>query len=153
MSFDRWFSKLKGERDRTVRPGIELGSETGLDPAIQSALLNFRRSVHAWSDATNQRPRTVEVAPRRRVLRAAAAWTVGSLLIAGAAGGGFLEEQHRQEQARVAAAREAERQRQVQEERTRQAEQELALVDRDVSREVPDALEPLARLMTVDDSQ
>lgn len=71
----------------------------------------------------------------------------------GGVGGGFLEYQHRQEQARIAAAREAQHQRQLQEERARQAEEELAQVDRDISRQVPDALEPLARLMTTDESQ
>ena len=37
--------------------------------------------------------------------------------------------------------------------RAREAEAELAKVDNDVSREVPNALEPLAQLMTLDDSQ
>lgn len=67
--------------------------------------------------------------------------------------GGFFSYQHHQEQARIAAAREAEHQRQLVEERAREAEEELARVDRDVSREVPNALEPLAQLMTEDDSQ
>ena len=69
------------------------------------------------------------------------------------AGGGFLEHQHRKEQARIAAAREAEHQRQIEEQRAREAEEELAKVDSEVSREVPHALEPLAQLMTDDNGQ
>ena len=152
MSFDRGLFKTEGERGKRVRPEIEV-AEAGLDPEMQSALRNFRRSVHAWSDASNLRPRSVAVATKRGVLRVAAAWTLGGLLIAGGVEGGFLEKQHRQERLRLAAARDAELQRQSREERTREAEQELAQVDRDISRQVPDALEPLARLMTADESQ
>jgi hypothetical protein len=69
------------------------------------------------------------------------------LLAAGAASGGIYERRHRAELAQVAAMREAEHQRQLAAERAREAEDLLARVDSDVSREVPDALEPLAQLM------
>jgi hypothetical protein len=153
MSFDRGLFEAKGERSERVRAQIELEHESGLDPEMQSALRNFRRSVHAWSDASNLRTRSVAVATQRPVLRVAAAWTLAGLLIAGGVGGGFLVKQHRQEQVRLAAEHDAELRRQLREERTREAEQELAQVDRDISRQVPDALEPLARLMTEDESQ
>jgi hypothetical protein len=120
---------------------------------MEQALRDFRTSVHAWTDAVYLRPRLVEVAPRRMAWRTAAVWALGSVLVAGGVGGGLLEHQHRQEQARIAAAREAEHQRQLQEERAREAEQELAQVDSDVSRQVPNALEPLAQLMTSNQGQ
>ena len=85
--------------------------------------------------------------------RKAASWALGSVLVAGGVGGGLLEYQHRQELARIAAAREAQHQRQIQEERAREAEQLLAQVDRDVSQQVPDALEPLAQLMASNEGQ
>jgi hypothetical protein len=75
------------------------------------------------------------------------------MLVIGATGGGVLDYRHRQEAARNAAAREARQQRALAEEREREAEKELAKVDTDVAREVPNAMEPLAQLMTEDDSQ
>jgi hypothetical protein len=75
------------------------------------------------------------------------------MLVIGAAGGGVLEIRHRQDVARVAAAREAQRQSALAEEREREAEKELAKVDTDVAREVPNAMEPLAQLMTEDENQ
>jgi hypothetical protein len=153
MSLNSWFSKLGGERHGRVAPGAGLGSGAGPDPEMEHLLRNFRQSVHAWSAAVYQRPRLVEFAPRQRVWRRAAAWALGSVLVVGGVGGGLFEHRHWQEEARIAAAREAEHQRQRQEDRAREAEQELAQVDRDVSREVPSALEPLAGLLTTDESQ
>lgn len=155
MSSNQKFSKNRGGWNDRETPRAELGSHHGAmaDPELEQALRDFRSSVHAWSEAVYQRPRLVEVAPRRIAWRKAAAWALGSVLMAGGVGGGLLEYQHRQEQARIAAAREAEHQRQLQEEKARQAEEELARVDSDVSREVPDALEPLAQLMSTDDTQ
>ncbi len=155
MSFDDRFSREPGEgNDRKAQRGGLGGHDCRLaDPELELALRNFRSSVHAWSDALYRRPRLVELAPRRKAWRRAAAWVLGSVLVAGGVGTGLLDYQHRQEQARIAAAREAEHQRQLHEEKARQAEEELARVDSDVSREVPDALEPLAQLMTTDNSQ
>ena len=153
MNFERWFLKGREKANDRVAPRAGLGSDAGPGPEIEDALRNFRQSVHTWSDAAFQRSRLVEVAPRRGGWRPAAAWALGSVLMAGGVGGGFLEYQHRQELARIAAAREAQRQRQLQEDQARLAEQELAQVDHDISRQVPDALEPLARLMTADDNQ
>ena len=155
MSFDDRFLSDSGEESgREARSAGLVQHDSSLaDPELEQALRNFRSSVHTWSDAVYQRPRLVEVAPRRKAWRWAAAWVLGSVLVAGGVGRGLLEYQHQQEQARIAASREAEHQRQLQEEKARQAEEELARVDSDVSREVPDALEPLAQLMTTDDSQ
>lgn len=155
MSFNPRDSKNAEEltggmvRDSTPEPDRGLGQDQEMDRVLR----DFRLSVHAWSEAAYNRPRQlVDVAPRRMAWRKAAAWTLGSMLVAGGAGGGLLEHQHRQEQARIAAAREAQHQRQVEEQRAREAEQQLAKVDSEVSREVPNALEPLAQLMT-DDGQ
>lgn len=162
MSFHGQFSKDRGEGEDRVSPRAGLGSgdvvrnpepDPGRDPEMERALRDFRLSVHAWSDAVYQRPRLAEVAPRRMAWRPAAVWTLGSVLVAGGVGVGLLEHQHRQERARIAAAREAEHQHQLQEERAREAEQELALVDSDVSRQVPNAMEPLAQLMTSNEGQ
>jgi hypothetical protein len=150
MSFNEQGSKDRGGSEGQGRPGAGLGANAGAlhDPELERVLRDFRSSVHAWSDAVYQRPRLVEVAPRRTAWRKAAGWALGSVLVAGGVGGGLLEYRHRQEEARLAAAREAEHQRQVHEQRAREAEQELAQVDSDVSREVPAALEPLGQLMS-----
>ena len=155
MSFDDQFLRDAGEENEGEAGRAGWGAHDGAltDPELEKALQGFRSSVHAWSDAVYHRPRLAEAAPRRKAWRRAAAWGLGSVLVAGGVGSGLLEYQHQQEQARIAAARQAEHQRQVQEEKARQAEEELARVDSDVSREVPDALEPLAQLMTTDDSQ
>jgi hypothetical protein len=154
MSFNEKFRKDSGKGEDRVSPRAGLGSADAIpDPEMERALRGFRLSMHAWSDAEYQRPRLVEVAPRRMAWRKAASWALGSVLVAGGVGGGLFEYQHRQELARIAAAREAEFHRQIQEERAREAEQELAQVDRAVSQQVPNALEPLAQLMTSNEGQ
>ncbi len=157
------FAKDGGELDnrapqragREIRAGAlpDPEQDQNMDQEMEHVLRDFRLSVQAWSDAVYQRPRRVEVASRRMAWRSAAAWALGGVLVIGGAGGELLERQYQKEQARIAAAREAEHQRQLQEQRAREAEAELAKVDNDVSREVPNALEPLAQLMATDDSQ
>ena len=85
--------------------------------------------------------------------RKAAAWALGSVLVAGGSWGGFFEYQHMQQEARLARLRRQEQQRLIQEQKAREAEQELARVDVDVSREVPDALEALVPATTSDEGQ
>ena len=124
------------------------------DSELEGVLRDFRLSVHAWSDRVYHRPRLLaDTAPRRTSWRKAAAWSLGCVLTAGVVGGGLLEHRHREELARIAAAHEAQHQRQLAEERARQAADELAKVDSDVAREVPNAMEPLAQLMAEDESQ
>ncbi len=150
MTFERKAGNNTGEsEEQTARES----AQSVADPALDRVLSDFRSSVHAWSDAAYNRPRPIAAASRGAVWRKAAAWALGSMLVIGAAGGGVLESRHRQEAARIAAAREAEQQRALAEEREREAEKELAKVDNDVAREVPNAMEPLAQLMTEDDSQ
>lgn len=156
MSSKEQFSRDRGEREDRVEAGAGLGEYDGALPdlEVEHALGSFRSSVHAWSDAVYQGPRLEKVAPRRMAWRWAAGWALGSVLVSGGIGGGFLGYWHQQEQARIAAAaREAEHQRQIQRQRALEAEQELAQVDSDVSREVPAALEPLGQLMTADESR
>ena len=123
---------------------------------LGEALSDFRMSVHAWSRAAYSRPRTL-VAPRQ-VWRLAVGWALGCVLVAGGASTGIW--QHHQREMRSAAARVAERQRLVAQQRIQQNRQQsrqededlLAKVDSDVSREVPAAMEPLALMMAEDDN-
>jgi hypothetical protein len=150
MRFEQKPGNNSGEsEERTAREF----AQSVEDPGFDRVLSDFRSSVHAWSEAAYNRPRPSAAASSRAVWRKAAAWALGSMLVIGAAGGGVLESRHRQEAARIAAAREAQQQRAFAEEREREAEKELAKVDTDVAREVPNAMEPLAQLMTEDDSQ
>jgi hypothetical protein len=146
--------KFEGHRSQPD----ELPTLAELNSELDEALANFRLSIHAWSEAAYSRPRTAvaAVAPRR-VWRLALAWALSCVLIAGGASAGFWE--HHQREMRSAAARVAEQQRLLAQHRdqlARQAEQQrldedlLAKVDKDVSREVPAAMEPLAQLMAED---
>ncbi len=143
--------------DRKFNNPDDLGramSEVIKDPVLDQALKNFRLSVHAWSEAAyGSRQTIVMAAPHRRTWRLVATWTFGCVLAAGIAVGGLHERDHRLEMARIAAQRDAEQQRQVVEERAREAEDLLAKVDKDVSREVPNAMEPLAQLKAGDESR
>jgi hypothetical protein len=122
-------------------------------PEIKQALSDFRASVFAWSDAEYAKPRTAVRSVRQRSWRLAAGWALGCVLMAGGVSGGVYEVHHRHEVARIAAVREAERQRLVAEQRARDEEDLLAKVDSDVSREVPSAMEPLAQLMAEDEAK
>lgn len=141
--------KVGEERRKEAEPqGLEI------DPVLEQTLKNFRESVHAWSEAAYNRPRRgLEAVPRRKVWRLASGWALGCALVAGAVSGGVYQVHHRQQMARLEAAREAERQKQLAEQREKDTERLLAEVDSDVSREVPSAMEPLAQMMTEDDSQ
>lgn len=153
MSYEFPHDRSNQKEQTILQVGLESNDALEPDPDLEMDLRNFRTSVHAWSESVYQRPRPIEAAPRRMAWRKAASWALGSVLVAGGVGGGLLEYQHRQEQARVAAAREAQLQREIQEERARLAAEELAKVDSDISRQVPDALEPLAQLMSTDGSE
>jgi hypothetical protein len=129
--------------------------ETNEDVELDESLRNFRMSVLAWSEAMLNRPRPVAQVVRRRSWRLAAGWALGCALLASSATGVIYERHHRQELARIAAEQlEAQHQRQLREQMARQDEEDLlAKVDSDVSRTVPSAMEPLARLMTGDETR
>jgi hypothetical protein len=121
-----------------------------LDPALKQALGEFKASVHAWSEAAFSSPRSARQGVVHRTWRLATGWGLAAVLLAGTLSGTLYERHHQQEVARIAVAQEAEHQRQIAAQRAAdQAKQEddvLASVDKDVSREVPSAMEPLAEL-------
>jgi uncharacterized protein HemX len=137
----------------------EVGNVAEEHGELDEALRDFRLSIHAWSEAAFSHQRTA-VAPvaTRKVWRLAVGWALGCVLVAGGASAGLW--QHQQREIRNAAARVAEQQRLqerlVAQQRSQQARQEdedlLAKVDRDVSRKVPLAMEPLAQLMAEDET-
>ena len=117
---------------------------------LEQALRNFRQSVRAWSEAEYSRPRAAG-GEHRPSWRRAAAWALGCVLAAGSLAGGLYDRHHRQAEARFAAEQQA-RQQQIAAQRkavlAQQSDERLfAGVDRDLSRSVPSAMEPLAQLM------
>jgi hypothetical protein len=124
------------------------------EPVLKEALADFRASVMAWSDAELGRARTPLKTVRRQSWRLAAGWALGCVLVMGGIGGGVHQHEQKLQVARMAAAaRAAEQQRVIAEQRAKEEEDLLANVDSDVSREVPSAMEPLAQLMSDDESK
>jgi uncharacterized protein HemX len=138
------------------------------DPVLDQALRNFRSSVHAWSEAVYCQPH--QVVPVHIVSwRGISAWALALVLAVGIAVGGFYGHNHRQSGTAAADAAQtrkpAESQPVMSEanprttavpavaEPVRSDNEELAKVDSDVSRMVPTAMEPLAQMMTVDESE
>ena len=124
-----------------------------LTPELDQAIREFRLSVHAWSAAAMNRPRTMlAAAPPRRIWRLAAGWALSAVLLIGGLSAGVFE--HHRQQMKLAQARIAEQQRLEAAQKLKQARQAdedlLAKVDSDVSQAVPSAMEPLAQLMTGD---
>jgi hypothetical protein len=130
----------------------EAGWET-LEPEFGEALKNFKACVDSWSEAMVSRPRTAQTVVVRRLWRLVAGWVLGSVVFAGAVSSGVYEDHRQKEIARIAAAREAERQSRLAAEHARDEEDLLAKVDSDVAREVPSALEPMASLMAADETK
>ena len=141
---------------------------------VKQALQHFKASVEAWSDAALSRPRTVAPAAVRHTWRMAAGWALGCLLAAGSWTGALHSIRQRQQMARAAEQKAEQRAAAERVAEVRAAAQEagaktapaaeavkpadkvkdadlLASVDREVSRQVPEAMEPLAQLM--DDSE
>jgi hypothetical protein len=151
----------RSKRGKQARPGsYKLDNLAEAEElALEQALTNFRLSVHAWSEAAYSRPRTAGRAAvggaRHGSWRLAAGWALGCALLVGGISGTLTERHHRQELARQAArmAEQHEQQRLDREQQTREEEDLLAKVDSEVAREVPSAMEPLARLMDEDASQ
>ena len=122
-----------------------------VDEALEQTLKDFRSSVHAWSESAYSQPhRPVKI--NATSWRVVGGWALGCVLAAGSLTGGLYERHHIKEKARIAAAAEAARQQKFQAEQSKESEDLLAKVDRDVSRQVPSAMEPLADLM-IDASQ
>ena len=129
----------------------------GTDAELEQALKDFKSSVHAWSDAAYSRPRSLAQQVRHRSWRLALGWALGGLLVAATVSGGLVERQHKLELARAAAQQRAAaaQQEQTQQQAAAKEDEEdlLAQVDSDVSRQVPSALEPLAQMMTDEETK
>jgi hypothetical protein len=145
-------------RDKWDDPanGQEQWEMEASDQELETALKDFKSSIHAWSDAAYSRPRTLAAEVRHRSWRVALGWAMGCLLVAGTLSGGVIERNHRIELAKAAAAqRAAEAQRHLLVEQAAKETDEalMASVDSDISRQVPSALEPLAEMMNDDETK
>jgi hypothetical protein len=136
--------------------GMRPDEAEAMEPELREALTNFKASVDAWSDAMVSRPRTAK-APAGTNWSAVTKWALGCVVFAGTVSGGVYQNHRQQVAEKIEAARLAEQQQQREmaaAEMAKQNEEDLmANVDSDVAREVPSALEPLATLMTEDDSK
>jgi hypothetical protein len=126
----------------------------GMGAGLEEALGNFRASVHTWSEAAF-RPSAVSAAATHRLAwHRTLAWALGVLLTLGTASGALYERHHQQVLAAQAHQRQFEQQqRALAAQRAADMDELLARVDKDVSQEVPDALEPLAQMMAEDGSR
>jgi hypothetical protein len=134
--------------------GIRRDEVEALEPELREALGNFRSSVTAWSEATISRPREVK-SPARRSWGVVTKWALGCAVFVGTVSGGVYQNHRQQEIAKAeAAARAAEQQKELAARAAKEqaAEDLMAKVDSDISRQVPSALEPLASLMSDDGS-
>lgn len=140
-----------GPDEKNELEARKTGDELQADAKLEQALTDFRASVHAWSEAAYSRQPTVETTVRRRSWRLAAGWALGCVLLAGGITTGIVEHQRQDEATRMAEAGQQQAREQQQTAAKVQARQQdpglLAKVDDDTSQEVPDAMEPLARLM------
>lgn len=115
-----------------------------LDGELDKALSNFRRGVHAWSDAEYHRARPVAAPVRVSLWRPAAGWALASAIVLGVATGGVQQHLRQVETARQAAAHQAELDRQAKAAKAAEdVDSLLANVDRDVSRQLPAAMDAL----------
>ena len=142
---------MKAKDHDEQRASVPANSELELEPEIRQALNDFKSSVHAWSDQQYTRARAVAVPTRRSLWRPAAGWSIAAVLLAASMGGGTYYEHQQQVTRQLAAQHAAELERQAAQKRAqevaRRDEEMLASVDSDVSREVPSAMEPFARLI------
>lgn len=157
----RWFGRFAGKPGKADELSarteqVEVRDGAAGDPELEEALKNFRMSFHALSDAAYCRPRTVAQVVRHSNWRLAAGCALAGVLVAGGVSGSFYERHQRLESARIAAAAHAAEQQRLASEKQGlvqdrpigdDEEDLLATVDRDVSRQVPSAMEPLAQLM------
>lgn len=139
-------------KDKNAKPTDAEDREV-LEPELRQALDSFQSTVTAWSEAMMSRPREVRVPEPSHWVRASK-WALGCLVFAATVSGGVYQNYHQREvakaEAAAAALRAAEHERELAAQRSKEqsAEDLMAKVDSDISREVPSALEPLATLMT-----
>ena len=130
------------------------------DVELETALRNFRQSVHGWSEQEFNRTRSVaEVAPRgwwMRMRAPIAVWSLGcALAFTAVTVPVSVHHRHVAEVARQAAAAQEASRRQAEEAARAQQlasamsdEELLSHVDSDIAQATPKALEPLASLMS-----
>jgi hypothetical protein len=133
------------------------------DPMLQAVLKDFRASAHHWSEAIYQtrsaaalggKSLVLSLTPRRSFSQRSLAWALSLVVAAGVVSTGGYQFHQRDLARQAAAQRQAEYQRQLAlEQHAREADELLAKVDSDLSREVPSAMEPLASLMVDDNTQ
>lgn len=145
-------SKFENQPE-AAHSGMNRGASAAQDEGVEQALANFRATVCAWSEAAYRQPRVMETAVRHRSWRLAAGWALGSAVLVGGITGGLVE-QHARNEAQIV-AREARLQQQAAaRQQARQEDRELMItVDGEISQEVPDAMEPLTRMMELADNQ
>jgi len=130
------------------------------DPQVEAALRNFRQSVHSWSEQEYSRTRIPAASPRSSwnwFANPVAAWGLAGILAVSAVTvptSIHLHNEHQREAAQQAAA-EAQRQQELRHQQELQQaamnisdEDLLSHIDSDLSQAAPDAMEPLARLMS-----
>lgn len=142
-------------KDENTKVTPQAESLETLEPELREALGNFKASVNSWSDAMISRPRDAK-APYRTNWGAVTKWALGCVVFVGTLSGGVYQNHREQEAAKAEAARVVEQQQRemAATQLAKENEEDLmANVDSDVAREVPNALEPLASLMTDDDSK
>jgi len=127
------------------------------DAQVEAALRQFRESVDAWSEREYARPRSVEWARPgifwRVISRPMAVWGMAAVLAASAVTVPVAK--YRQHELQVAEAqRQAQLEQQKHDEAMRQAalavddEELLSHVDSDIAQAAPEAMEPLASMMS-----
>ncbi len=141
-------------KDEDVKLTGQADNPETLEPEMREALGNFKLSVEAWSEAMMSRPREAKV-PARTNWSAVTKWALGCMVFAGTVSGGLYQNHKQLEAQKVEAARIAEQQREMEAAKLAKADEEdlMADVDSDVARQVPSALEPLATLMTEDETK
>jgi hypothetical protein len=80
-----------------------------MDIELEQALKHFKASMDAWSDSAYSRPRTAAKLAVRHSWRMVAGWALGCLLVMGSLAGAAREIYHRQELARIAAQKAAQK--------------------------------------------
>jgi len=141
-------------KDEDVKLTGQADNPETLEPELREALGNFKLSVDAWSEAMISRPCEAK-APARMNWSAVTKWALGCVVFAGTVSGGLYQNHEQLEAQKVEAARIAEQQRATEAAKLAKADEEdlMADVDSDVARQVPSALEPLATLMTEDETK
>ena len=136
---------------------IEGRNQETEDVQVEAALRHFRESVHGWSDREFGRPRVIQRsrwdAMARMLARPVMVWSLASALVVASVGVPAAVHHERQ----VATERQLalERQREMEADAAKkQAATEMnddelmSHVDSDIAQAAPDAMEPLASLMS-----